>query len=104
MAVEPMRNSNVVELAKELGINRGLLYQWRGQLALTPGDETPERGPMSADQRNNRLREENSELKRALAEKGLEVDFFKGALQKIAARRQQNKESGERASTTRSGK
>src|SRR5712664_1530070 len=39
-----------------------------------------------------------------LAEKTLEVDFFKGALQKIEARRQRNSCSGEMASTTRSEK
>jgi hypothetical protein len=43
---------------------------------------------------------EVDELKRLLAEKTLEVDFFKGALQKVAARRQNN--TGERASTSKS--
>src|SRR5712664_3506836 len=38
-----------------------------------------------------------------VAEKTLEVDFFKGALQKIEARRQTSDRSGARASTTRSG-
>jgi transposase-like protein len=99
MAVERMRNStNVNELARELGVNRSLLYRWRGQLEATPADETAE------DPRDAKLREENGVLKRALAEKGLEVDFFKGALQKIAARRQRSTDSGARASTTRSGK
>jgi hypothetical protein len=49
------------------------------------------------------LRKENRQLKRVLAEKTLEVDFFKGALQKIEARRQKSGDSGARASTTRSG-
>jgi hypothetical protein len=39
-----------------------------------------------------------------LADKTLELDFFKGALQKIEARRQQSEGSGEKASTTKSGK
>jgi hypothetical protein len=38
-----------------------------------------------------------------LANKTLEVDFFKGALQKVEARRQTSGESGARASTTKSG-
>jgi len=102
MAVERMRNStNVNELARELGVNRSLMYRWRGQLAATPSDEASNG---QAPEDFAKLREENSVLKRALAEKGLEVDFFKGALQKIAARRQKNTDSGERASTTRSGK
>jgi hypothetical protein len=41
---------------------------------------------------------------RRLAEKTMEVDFFKGALQKIAARRQLSSGSGEMTSTTRSEK
>jgi len=38
-----------------------------------------------------------------LAEKTLEVDFFKGALQKVAARRQGNSATGGTASGTKSG-
>ena len=36
--------------------------------------------------RESRLRREIRELKRLLAEKTLEADFFKGALQKVEAR------------------
>jgi len=39
-----------------------------------------------------------------LAEKTMEVDFFKGALQKVEARRQKRGDSGETASTSRSAK
>jgi hypothetical protein len=42
-------------------------------------------------------------LKQALAEKTLEVDFFRGALQKIEARRQPHGKTGETASTPKSG-
>lgn len=105
MALERMRNAtNICELAKELGIDRSLLYQWKARAEATPADETAKHERTSEDPRDARLREENNVLKRALAEKGLEVDFFKGALQKIAARRQRNADCGERASTTRSGK
>jgi hypothetical protein len=41
-------------------------------------------------------------LKRVLAEKTLELDFFKGALQKVEARRRNSGIAGERASTTKS--
>ncbi|HLA09494.1 MAG TPA: hypothetical protein VJ023_02685 [Pyrinomonadaceae bacterium] len=44
--------------------------------------------PNTPSQREMRLRRENSKLKRALADKTLQVDFFKGALQKVEARRQ----------------
>jgi len=94
---------NISELSKELRVDRKLLYRWRDQLEATPAFETAEGRPTSEDPRDVRLRQENSQLKRALADKSLEVDFFKGALQKVAARRQSNKNSGEKASTTRSG-
>jgi len=44
------------------------------------------------------------EIRLKQAEKALEVDFFKGALQKVEARRRSGKSSGETASTSRSGK
>jgi transposase-like protein len=106
MAVERMKScDNIVALAEELGIDRALLYRWRGQLEPASRLETAEGGvgPALEDPRDSRLRQENSQLKRALADKSLEVDFFRGALQKVAARRQSSKSSGERASTTRSG-
>jgi hypothetical protein len=43
-------------------------------------------------------------LKQLLAEKTLEVDFFKGALQKVEARRQKSDETGETGSSSRSEK
>jgi len=96
MAVERLQGcENIVELAKELGIHRQLLYRWREQLA--PGDE-----PVRENSREVTLRKEVSQLKRVLAEKTVELDFFKGALQKVEARRQKNGTSGETASTTKS--
>ena len=61
-------------------------------------------GSPPQNSRETTLRKEVSRLKRALAEKTLEVDFFKGALQKVEARRQQSGNSGGKASTPKSGK
>ena len=101
MAIGRMRAcENIGALAQELGVHRRMLYKWRDQLeSIDSGDGQPVK-----DQRESVLRLENSQLKRALADKTLEVDFFKGALQKIEARRQRSKDSGEKASTTKSGK
>jgi len=97
-AVERMRCcESIKELAQELGVHRSVLYQWRDQLA--PQDRAEWQGREGAE---GRLERENRELKQALAEKTLEVDFFRGALQKIAARRQGNSKAGETASTTKS--
>jgi len=91
---------SVLELARELGVHRSVLYQWRDQLA--PLDRTEWQATEEAQQW--RLEQENRRLKQALAEKTLEVDFFKGALQKVAARRQKRGGTGETASTSRSEK
>ncbi len=101
MAVERMqRCDNIVELSEELGVHRRLLYTWRDKLdPIEKADEPP---PVST--RETTLRKEVSKLKRVLADKTVEVDFFKGALQKVGARRQRGGDSGEKASTTRSGK
>jgi transposase-like protein len=98
-AVERMKESNNIrELARELGIDHRLLYDWRERAA----DLRDQRSPANRQQRKQGS--ELKELKRLLAEKTLEVDFFKGALQKVAARRQQSSANGETASTTKSGK
>jgi len=49
------------------------------------------------------LRQQVAQLKQALAEKTLEMDFFKGALQKVEAQRRSSTNSGAMASTPKSG-
>jgi hypothetical protein len=101
MAVERMRNcEDVGELAQELGVTRRCLYKWRAKLDLLETGEELAR-PSTHE---SSYRKQAQRLKRLLAEKTLEVDFFKGALQKIGARRQKKGASGEMASTTRSEK
>ena len=99
-AVERMKScETVVGLAKELGVDKRQLYRWRA--LLERADSNQESPPET--ERESLLQAENAHLKRALGEMALEVDFFKGALHKIAARRQSKGSSGETASTTRSG-
>jgi transposase-like protein len=98
LAVERLNHcENIVELAKELGISRRLLYTWREQLEPRGSNGPP------ANSREATLRKEVSQLKRVLAEKVLEVDFFKGALHTVEARRQRNGTAGAQASTPTSG-
>ena len=101
MAVERLKQcDNISALSKELGVHRRLLYTWRDKLDPAEiGDSPP-----PANSRESTLRKKVSQLKRALADKTLEVDFFKGALQKVKARRQRSGGSGGKASTTKSGK
>jgi len=98
-AVERMKESNNIKaLARELGIDKRLLYDWRERAADLSDQQSP------ANRKTRQQQNELDELKRLLAEKTLEVDFFKGALQKVAARRRSSGGSGETASTTKSGK
>ena len=97
-AVERLQScDNIVALSQELGVHRRLLYQWRDQSEAFESAESPPRSS-----RESTLRKEISQLQRVLAEKTLEVDFFKGALQKVEARRRNSGMTGEKASTTKS--
>jgi transposase len=100
MAMERLKSCvNVTGLSRELGVDRTLLYKWRERMERREG----KKGDAAMGSGEKRVRAEIAELKRVLAEKTLEVDFFKGALQKIEARRQNTAGSGEKASTTKSG-
>ncbi|MGB8442501.1 MAG: transposase [Candidatus Acidiferrales bacterium] len=101
MAVERLKScDNIVELSQELGVHRRLLYKCRDQFdPHDPGEESP---PGSS--RESMLRKEINQLKRVLVDKTLELNFFKGAVQKVEARRQQGGISGEKPSTTKSEK
>lgn len=102
MAVERLNQcEDISKLAKELGVHRRLLYTWRDKLEAVQATQGEARS--AGNSREASLRKEVGQLKRVLAEKTLEVDFFKGALQKVEARRQKTEGAGERASTTKSG-
>jgi len=99
LAVRRLRESeNVSELCREMGISRQLLYQWRDRLAR----EAEKLDPGKASERQ--LREQVSQLKQALAEKTLQLDFLRGACEKVEALRRSSSGSGATASTRRSGK
>ena len=101
MAVERMETcDDVGELARELGVRPRCLYKWRKKLeSIEPGQESSRPSTHASAHRK-----EIHRLKQLLAEKTLELDFFKGALQKVEARRQKRGETGATASTTRSEK
>ena len=94
--------ANITALARELEINRTLLYVWKRNACGQPyGSEGG--GPQDLrDQRIRELQAKIGELEGALGRKVQEVDFFAAALRGIAARRQEKRESGERGSTGRS--
>src|ERR1700682_801872 len=88
-AVKRMKTcDNIHELARELDIERKLLYTWKNQFEGRPEPrhasylETPE------ETAERKLRQEIAQLKQALGERALEVDFFKGALRRVEEGRQ----------------
>ena len=105
-AVERMRScGNIEALARELKIQRKLLYTWKWQLEGRP--ERPQQADLSvtAEERKERhAQAEITKLKLALAEKTLENDFFRSALLKVKEARQANTERGASASTRQSAR
>ena len=90
-AVERMNAcDNIVRLAQELGVARRLLYVWRDRF-----DETD---PHPGRSREIILRKQILRLKRLLANKTVEVDFFRHALQRVGARRPKRSGLGDEAS------
>lgn len=100
MAVERMLTSaDVTGLAKELGVHRVTLYRWAKGRLHPAVENWPDE---DADKR--RLQAELKQTQQRLAEKIVELDFLKGALRRVEARRQQSASSGETTSTEKSEK
>ena len=103
-AVERLKGcENIHELARELGVERKLLYTWKYQFEGRPeknrlnysGEPAPETVEL-------RLRRENQELKQALGTKAAEVDFFAAALRRVNRDRQARESCGDPASAPKS--
>ena len=94
-ALDRMRvATNICNLAKELGIPRRTLYAWRDE-ALAKA----ERRNQKPKTREEELTQQVAQLKEALGQATVDLDFFRGALQRIRERRQPNSARGESAST-----
>ena len=89
-------------LAKRLGVHRVQLHRWKKN-PIHP-DSKRSSAKTAKPPGELSLQEELQQVKQVLAEKILEVQFFRGALQKIEARRQRSGNSGAQTSTTTSGK
>lgn len=98
-AVERIRaGAPIGQVAKHIGADVSGVYRWL-------------KNPIHPDSKRNQaenpppevsLLQELQQVKQALAEKVLELDFLKGALRRIEARRQKSGSSGETTSTERS--
>ncbi len=104
-AVERMRTcENIHELARELKIERKLLYTWKYQLAGHPEPRHANLTTTAEERKDKQLRDELAKIKSALADKTLENDFFRSALRGIREVRQKNVAAGASASTSPSGR
>jgi len=103
--VERMKTcENIHALARELKIQRKLLYTWKYQFEGRPEPRHANLGTTAEDRKEKQLRAEITKLKSALADKTLENDFFRSALLKVKEGRQPSTETGASASTTSSGR
>jgi transposase-like protein len=103
--VERMKTcQNIHELARELKIERKLLYTWKYQFEGRPEPRHANLGITAEERKDKQLREEITKLKTSLADKTLENEFFRSALLKVKEGRQRSTETGASASTTSSGR
>jgi transposase-like protein len=99
-ALERMRSTpNISALCRELGIPRRTLYSWRDKQLAKLESRRPD-----IKTREQEMGEQIRHLKETLAERTLDLDFFKGALQKIEERRRPSSAVVGSASTTKSEK
>jgi hypothetical protein len=81
-------------------MSRQALYTWLDQAEVAE----EQAAKPAVDREGAELRQQIARLKRLLADKTLEVDFFKGAFETIEARRRNSSGSGGTASGSISGK
>jgi transposase len=100
--------SSVSGLARELGIRRKWLYEWRNQ-AEAKTAKAGEGGKVSvpvepaADRESEALRLRIADLERLVGRQAAEIDFFKSALRRVEERRLRSGGTGGAASTRKSG-
>lgn len=111
-ALERMKAcDNISELARELGIRRKWLYKWSeqerdaatrtGNPAASQADADLASAASSSGQ-EAKLRKQVQDLQSKVAQQSLEIDFFKGALQRIEQRRRNREATTAPASTSKS--
>ena len=104
-AVDRMKDcENIEALARELKIERKLLYTWKWQFEGRPEPRHANLAKTAEERKEKELTDEIAKLKASLADKTLEIDFFRGALLRVEETRQKSTEAGGTASTTSSSR
>lgn len=102
-AVERMRlGENTSQLARELGIDRSLLYIWKRKLEGRAYGTVPSEDLDVRDYQIRELQAKITCMEGVIGRQALELDFFEGALQRIKEKGQRSGAGGETASTPRS--
>ena len=103
--VERMKTcENIGALARELDLERKLLYTWKYQFEGRPELRHANWATTPEERKDKQLRDELAKIKSALADKTLENDFFRSALRGIREVRRKNVAAGASASTSPSGR
>ena len=99
-AVERMRSCDSVKtLAKELDVQRRLLYRWAEEFG---GKRKRSKEQLSDSAIAGQLRQQLARVKTALPEEMMKTRFFRDALQRVEDRRRSSSGSGGKGSTTKS--
>jgi transposase-like protein len=96
---------SVARVARDFGVSRKTLYQWRDQLRQgeTSSDKPSERvSRPELPAELVRARERIAELERKIGQQQVELDFFRGALRRIEASHRPNDGPGVTESSPRS--
>ena len=102
-AVKKMEEcANVTALARELGIRRKWLYQWRDEIRAAARSGKPVEAVGDQEKEKEKLQRRVLELEQMVGRQAAELDFFKGALRRVEERRQKSGITGGAASTRRS--
>lgn len=103
-AVERMKTAeNIQALARELGVERKLLYIWKDQFL---GRSEPPHANLAIapeERKEKQLQEQVAKLQASLSRKVVENDFLKSALLRVEQDRQTTNVTGASASSAASG-
>lgn len=105
-ALERMKHcDDIVALAEELGVSRGVLYLWKRKAEGLGSYQKGAGKPAVVDESARKVQQLEARvasLEGELGRRSLEASFFESALRKVGELRLQNEEHGGTASTTKS--
>ena len=95
---------NIEALSRELKIQRKLLYSWKYQFEGRPEPRHANLAKTAEERKEKQFQDKISKLESALAQKTLELDFFRSALLRIKEGRQRSTATGASVSTAPSSR